>query len=122
MLPRRLRRQTQLARQLRREQTPYEAKLWRLLRDRRLENFKFRRQHPIERYVADFACVEKRLILELDGASHDDRLERDAVRDEFLLERGWTTLRFSNRDLMKNGEGVILTLLAQLETSEFCSV
>jgi very-short-patch-repair endonuclease len=111
-------RQTRLARQLRREQTPYEAKLWRLLRDRRLKNFKFRRQHPIERYVADFACVEKRLILELDGASHHERGERDAVRDEVLAERGWTTLRFSNRDLMSNAEGIILTVLARLETSQ----
>ncbi len=101
----------QRARELRQTQTLYEGILWKLLRDRRLEGFKFRRQHPIDRFVADFACVNARLIIELDGNSHDDRLEQEAARDEFLRDNGWHTLRVRNADLMCNGEGVILTVL-----------
>lgn len=113
--PQLIRQRTERARTLRQTQTPYESILWTLLRDRRLEGFKFRRQHPIDRFVADFACVAAKLIVELDGNSHDDRQEQDAARDEFLRENGWHTLRVSNADLMKNREAVVLTVL------RFCS-
>lgn len=106
----------QRARELRQTQTLYEGILWKLLRDRRLEGYKFRRQHPLDRFVADFACVSAKLILELDGNSHDDRIEQDAARDEFLRANGWHTLRVRNADLMRDGNGVVLTLLHHLQS------
>ena len=105
------RERTARARELRQTQTLYEGILWKILRDRRLEGHKFRRQHPIDRFVADFACVEAKLIVELDGNSHDDRIEQDAARDDFLGQNGWHTLRVSNAELMQNGDGVVLTVL-----------
>jgi adenine-specific DNA-methyltransferase len=106
--------QTQRARELRQTQTYYESILWRLLRDRRLEGYKFRRQHPIDRFVADFACINSKLIIELDGNSHDNRQERDEARDEHLKSQGWQTLRVRNTELMNNGNGVVLTVLHRL--------
>jgi len=94
------------ARELRRTQTIYEAKLWRLIRNRQLEGFKFRRQMPIGPYFADFACPAARLIVELDGNSHDGRIERDANRDAVLEEWGWLTLRFLNVSVRDNPDGV----------------
>ncbi|TDM99577.1 hypothetical protein CEE86_13930, partial [Lactobacillus crispatus] len=61
---------TPRARSLRRTQTSAEAKLWRVLRNRALNGWKFRRQHPIDRYIVDFACIEAKLIVEVDGATH----------------------------------------------------
>ena len=91
--------QTQRARDLRRNQTIYEAMLWKLIRNRQLDGFKFRRQMPIGPYFADFACPAARLIVELDGNSHDDRQDRDANREVGLNEIGWTTLRLRNVDV-----------------------
>ncbi len=102
------------ARQLRRQQTPAERALWLLLRAHQLDGFHFRRQHPIDRFIADFACPNAKLVIELDGASHDDRLEQDAARDEHLRQFGWTTLRFSNRELTQNPEGVWLEIQRHL--------
>ncbi len=113
-----MRSSTERARELRQTQTPYEAKLWKLLRNRQLEGYKFRRQVPIGRYFADFCCVDAKLIVELDGASHDDREEYDLLRDETLKSEGWRTLRIANRDLMRNEEGVWLTIEAALKEDE----
>ena len=68
------------ARAMRKEPSRAERKLWKVLRDRRLEGFKFRRQHPIDRYIADFACIREKLIVEVDGLSHDvpDQIEYDS--------------------------------------------
>ena len=66
----------------------------------------WRRQHPIGNYYADFACVGAKLVVELDGSSHDDRQQSDANRDEVLSELGWTTMRFSNGDFARSPEGV----------------
>lgn len=114
--PRLRRERTARARELRQNQTLYEGILWKLLRDRRLEGHKFRRQHPIDRFVADFACAEAKLVIELDGNSHDERIEQDAVRDEFLAQNGWHTLRIPNAELMQNGNGVVLTVLHSIAT------
>ena len=102
------------ARRLRREQTPFERALWKLLRAHQMEGSHFRRQHPIGRFTADFACPQAKLVVELDGNSHDERLEQDAVRDEFLRECGWTTLRIPNRDLMRSPEDVWKNIEAAL--------
>ncbi|HEX9996391.1 MAG TPA: DUF559 domain-containing protein [Abditibacterium sp.] len=110
--------QTLRARELRRTQTPAETALWNLLRRHQLAGFQFRRQHPIDRFFADFACSAAKLIVELDGASHHDRIEQDVSRDEHLQSLGWTTLRFSNADLANHPEGVWLTIEAFLLESK----
>ena len=94
------------ARELRRSQTIYETLLWNLIRNRQLEGFKFRRQMPIGAYFADFACPAARLVVELDGNSHDDRQDHDANRDMTLGEFGLTTLRVSTTQLRDNPNDV----------------
>ncbi|WP_245512926.1 endonuclease domain-containing protein [Enterovirga rhinocerotis] len=90
--------------------------LWRALRDRRFSALKFRRQCPIGRYVADFVCFEARLIVELDGAPHDQPEQRahDEARDRWFRDEGFRVLRFSN-DLLLGG-GADLVLAAILKT------
>ena len=104
---------TQRARELRQTQTLYEAKLWKLLRDRQLEGHKFRRPVPIGPYFADCCCVKVKLIVELDG-SHDDRAEYDRERDAAMMSDEWRVMRISPRDLMRNPEGVWHTIEAAL--------
>jgi len=84
------------ARQLRREQTDAEAKLWSYLRNRQLDGFKFRRQHPIGRFIVDFCCVDRRLIVELDGEVHTSQAAEDQARAEALQAAGYTIARWSN--------------------------
>src|SRR5690349_20859559 len=79
---------TQRARQFRRPLTTMETRLWNHLRDRKCGGFKFRRQVALDRYIADFYCAEAHLIVEVDGASHNGTVERDAVRDEWLALHG----------------------------------
>jgi very-short-patch-repair endonuclease len=102
------------ARELRHDQTDAERKFWEQLRNRRLAGFKFQRQHPIGRYIADFVCIEKQLIVESDGAQHAKRESYDAERAAFLSIKGYRVLRFWNVDVLTNMEGVIATLLREL--------
>ena len=102
------------ARALRQDQTDVERKLWALLRSRRLDGFKFRRQVPIDRYFADFACREANLIVELDGGQHADRAAYDAERTGVLEACGWRVLRFWNNQVNDEPEGVVETILAEL--------
>lgn len=106
------------ARKLRREMTGPEQKLWQKLRGHRLLGLHFRRQVPIGPYVADFHCHAARLIIELDGDQHGfpDRAEADKRRDEFLSERGWRVLRFSNWQVMNEFESVLLTIESLVST------
>jgi very-short-patch-repair endonuclease len=98
------------ARSLRHNATDAERIIWLLLRDRRLGGVKFRRQVPIGPFVVDFASVEHRLVVELDGGQHADSLA-DARRDAFLAREGWCVLRFWNNDVMQNREGVLERIL-----------
>ena len=82
--------------------TGAEAILWSMLRNRQLDGLKFRRQAPVAGAIADFACHEIRLIIELDGGVHDLHEARDAVRDERLRVAGYTVMRFRNADFSKN--------------------
>ena len=84
------------ARQLRLEQTPAEALLWQYLRNRQLDGFKFRRQHPIDRFVVDFCCPERRLIIEVDGAVHQDQGAYDENRTAALQALGYRVVRYTN--------------------------
>ncbi|MFL6624206.1 MAG: endonuclease domain-containing protein [Sulfurifustaceae bacterium] len=95
------------ARRLRAEQTDAERRLWQALRDRQLAGAKFRRQYPIGRYVADFACVDHRLIVELDGGHHSLHAESDSHRTVFLQARGFRVLRFWDHDVLKDTEAVL---------------
>jgi len=102
------------ARRLRRDQTDAERKLWGGLRDQRLNGLKFKRQVPIDRYIADFFCADARLIIELDGGQHTMTEEADAKRTAFLESCGYLVLRFWNNDVMKNMDGVLEEILAIL--------
>ena len=94
--------------------TEAEKRLWKHLRAHRLQGWPFRRQHPIPPYVVDFAAVEGRLIVEVDGGQHAGS-ERDERRDEFLASQGWRVLRFWNNDVLANTEGVLSRIVEVLK-------
>jgi very-short-patch-repair endonuclease len=102
------------ARRLRRHQTLAEEKLWAIVRGRRLNGFKFRRQVPIDRYFADFVCRDAHLIVELDGPTHEDRAEHDARRTEVLERCGFRVLRFDNEFVLADPGGVTEAICAAL--------
>ena len=99
----------QAARGLRRELTPAEKRLWTALRGRRLAGLKFRRQHPLDRFILDFFCVECQLEVEIDGRVHTDpeQKARDEERAEWLRARNIRVLRFGNEEVEKNLDGVL---------------
>ena len=99
------------ARQLRRDQTLAETKLWLALRSHQLENIHFRRQHPIGNYIVDFCAPRAKLIIELDGSQHLEQQEYDAERTEFLESKGYRVLRFWNSDVLNNMDGVMIKIL-----------
>ncbi len=103
----------QNAKALRVNQTPPEAILWKQLRGRRLGGFKFRRQYPIGRFIVDFYCHETRLVVELDGSSHEDQVEYDLRRSKWLAENQLHIMRFSNQQLGRNLEGVCQMILVE---------
>jgi len=94
---------------LRRNATIAERKLWSLLRNKQLANSRFRRQHPIGPYVADFFCASAKLIIELDGEQHGEKrnIEYDSARTHFLNAQGYHVLRFSNIQVMKHADSVL---------------
>lgn len=96
-------------RMLRKETTEAEQKLWELIRGKKLNGLKFRRQHPLHNYIADFYCHDKKLVIEIDGAVHmtTDNAEYDKGRTYELQELGVTVTRFWNDEVMKNIESVI---------------
>ena len=94
------------ARGLRQTMTDAEQTLWYHLRGRRLPGWKFRRQFPVGRYIADFACPEARTIIELDGGQHNGSI-RDEDRDSFLRAEGFTVLRFWNNDVLTDTDAVL---------------
>ena len=102
------------ARRLRRGQTFAEEKLWAIVRGRRLDGFKFRRQVPIDRYFADFACWDAKLVVELDGPTHEDRELHDLVRTEVLEGCGYRVLRFTNEAVLTDPGGVAEAIGAAL--------
>ena len=103
------------ARRLRESQTSAEAKLWQALRNLQLARWKFRRQHPVDRYVVDFVTLDGKLIIEVDGVTHSNpsEIERDEVRTKVLEACGFLVLRVSNTDVYENLEG----FLELIETS-----
>jgi very-short-patch-repair endonuclease len=108
----------QRAQELRREMSGTEWRLWYRLRSRQLLGHKFRRQVPIGPYFADFACLEARLVVEVDGEHHGDQLVYDARRDRWLSELGFRVLRFWVVEVDENLEGVIETIVDALSTAD----
>ena len=97
----------QQARELRQEMTPAEKLLWSHLRNKQLNGLKFRRQHPLGPFVADFYCAERRLVVEIDGDIHDLQPERDAARTEQFEQYGYHVIRFRNEQVLNNIESVL---------------
>ncbi|WP_146910380.1 endonuclease domain-containing protein [Arenimonas daejeonensis] len=106
----------QFARTLRNSSTDAERRLWRHLRNRQLLGLRFRRQHPIVGFIADFACVEARLVIELDGGQHADAREYDLRRTEILEGAGYRVLRFWNHDVLLKTDDVLAEIFRQVLT------
>ena len=90
------------ARELRNNPTDAERVLWGQLRLWQLDGYKFRRQQPLGRYIVDFVCLEKRVVIEVDGGQHAQQATLDAERDNWLRDEGFVVLRFWNHDVLKN--------------------
>jgi len=105
---------------LRRNLTDAESKLWQDLRARRLQGYKFRRQHPIDDYVADFACIPAKLVIEIDGATHstEEELAHDARRTEVMESLGWRVIRFTNDEVYEDVDGVVEAIYHALKDGE----
>ena len=93
------------SRRLRNGMTDAERKLWQHLRGSQLDGLKFRRQHPIPPYIADFCCIERKLIVELDGSQHNEH--KDAARTRFLESKGWKVVRFWDNEALLQTEAVV---------------
>jgi len=100
---------THIARKLRRNQTEHESKLWYNLRSRFLDDLKFRRQYKIGKYIVDFYCPAKKLVIELDGGHHAEKenIIKDNQRQKWIENKGYRVLRFENSEIDKNLDGVL---------------
>ena len=106
---------TERARELRRQSTDAERMLWSRLRDRRLRGIKFRRQAQIGQYIVDFLCMERRLIIELDGGHHADQQDSDDARTRALELDGFRVLRFWNDEVLREPDSVLEAILLHLD-------
>jgi very-short-patch-repair endonuclease len=98
---------------MRREPTDAEARIWKLLRDRQLAKFKFRRQVPFQSFILDFVCFDRRLVIEVDGSQHASST-RDAARDAVLTSEGFRVVRYWNNDVLQRPSFVLEDILAKL--------
>ena len=92
---------------LRKRPTDAEQLLWKQLRLKQLEGLKFRRQQPIDNYIVDFVCFERRIVVEVDGGQHALQKEDDLLRDTYLTQQGFQVLRFWNNEVLQNINGVL---------------
>jgi very-short-patch-repair endonuclease len=108
-----------LARNLRRKESGAERKLWSKLRSRQFENLKFRREHPIGKYIVDFVSLEKMIVIEVDGGQHNEpgNMEKDKQRTAWLENEGYRVIRFWNNDVLLNIDGVGLKILELIEAT-----
>ena len=97
--------------------TKPEQLLWAMVRNRRLEGAKFRRQHSIGKYIVDFVCLERSLIIELDGEYHDYIVEEDLERQEYLKAQGFVVLLFWNEDVLNDAEAVARGIINALKAN-----
>jgi len=105
------------AKALRKDMTDAERRLWYRLRARRFQGLKFKRQVPIGPFVADFASMRAKVVIEVDGGQHDEN-QKDKIRDQFLSERGFRVLRFWNNDVLRSTEAVLETISAAVESAK----
>jgi len=105
----------QRTKELRREQTPAEQKLWARLRGKQLLGFKSRRQHPIGRFIVDFCCARSKLVIEIDGDSHAVQVEYDDSRTAHLEEIGYTVVRFTNEQVHRHLDAVLTEIVQILD-------
>jgi very-short-patch-repair endonuclease len=121
MNPNRLRKNSRelqtAAREMRREPTPAEDALWEALRGRRLDALRFRRQHPVGRFVLDFYCPIHKLVVEVDGDVHDTQQERDAERTAVIEAHGYRVVRFRNEEVMQNLPRVLARIRAETSSA-----
>ena len=108
---------TSNARSLRSDMPLAEKKLWQALRGKQLGDYRFRRQHPIGPYIADFACIDELLVIELDGGQHQDQVAYDARRTAYVESLGWQVLRFWNNDVLNNLDGVLAKVIEVLTSA-----
>ena len=106
------------ARDLRKNATDPERLLWSRLRRRQIDDFKFRRQHSVGPYICDFACLEARIVIELDGSQHVEQSDYDLRRDTFLRSNGFRVLRFWNNDILLRTDAVLETVYQALHRSQ----
>lgn len=106
---------TAYAKQLRRNATDAERKLWRHVRNRQLDGHRFRRQQPLGPYIVDFVCLDKKLIVEVDGGQHAERVGRDEKRTAWLELQGFRVLRFWNKQVLTEIEEVKQSIMMALE-------
>ena len=97
--------------------TPQERKLWNIIKNNQFYGFRFRRQFPIDMYIVDFVCREKKIIIEIDGGQHNqvNDIEYDNKRTEYLNSQGYRVIRFWNNDIDKNILGVFEELKKTFE-------
>jgi very-short-patch-repair endonuclease len=100
-----------LQRALRRNMTDAERRLWSILRGRQIEGLKFRRQQPFENYILDFVCLEEKIVIEVDGGQHQERLREDSVRTKALENAGFRVIRFWNHEVLQEFEAVAEQIL-----------
>ncbi len=107
-----------LARALRKKQTPQEIIIWSRLRNRQFHNLKFRRQYTIGKYIVDFICLDKKVIIELDGWQHKEEFsgDKEKKRTKFLQEQGYTVVRFWNNEINNNIDAVFFKLEEVLDS------
>ncbi len=105
------------SRGLRREATGAEHNLWFNLRRKSLFGLKFRRQYPIGGFIVDFCCLERRLVIELDGGQHAEQVAYDERRTRFLASKGFRVLRFWNNEVLTNMEGVLQAIVQAAEVA-----
>ena len=98
---------TSPAKELRKNSTIAENTIWKHLRQKQLEGLKFKRQQPIDNYIVDFVCFERRVIIEVDGGQHSIEVEKDRIRDNYLRMNGFKVLRFWNNEVLENIIGVL---------------
>lgn len=107
---------TKFTKSLRQRQTDAEQKLWHLLRNRQLKGYKFRRQHPIGDCIADFVCIGRKLVIDLDGGIHITRTAKDAAKARYLQDIGFKVLRYKNEETLTHMNDVLTDIAKNLAT------
>jgi purine nucleoside phosphorylase len=108
-----------LAREMRLEPTPAEERLWKALRGKQLAGYKFRRQHPIDRFIVDFYCAQAKLVIEVEGEIHQQTQEEDALRSEILRSKGLRVIRFTNKSVFEQFDTVLHTIRTALDNPDW---